>query len=83
MCIRDRLMGDKNAVAVGDVQLQLLEGCAGSADAFAHIHDEMCIRDSSKDEWPLFSTSRAKAAKSPATRASLWARVRAFSSRCV
>ena len=35
------LMGDKNAVAVGDVQLQLLEGCAGGADAFAHIHDEI------------------------------------------
>lgn len=29
------LMGDKNAVAVGDVQLQFLEGCAGGADAFA------------------------------------------------
>ena len=35
------LVGDKDAVAVGGVQLHRLEGRAGGPDALAHIHDEI------------------------------------------
>jgi len=35
------LVGDKDAVAVGGVQLHRLEGRASGPDALAHIHDEI------------------------------------------
>ena len=62
-----------------------LERCAPGQTWGPGIRDHyLCLlytSQHSKDEWPLFSTSRAKAAKSPAARAALWARVRAFSSK--